>query len=1346
MRKILQSYLRRLSNLTSKNKSLYLPRISGDLFIDLHDFDFLNKKASFSILEDVIAEKSEIVLCPVADVKDFNNNQISKRLKNLKRYEHFISEESGSRDLYIGWPMLRGKLHDDTLIRCPLVFFPVNIEEDEGKWLLKPRKDVNISLNKSFLLAYAHYNQFKIDDELLEYNFDDFEKDSRSFRTGLYKIFKEHPVAFDFNQENFIDKLVSFQNFNKVDFEKNTTTGTLKLYPEAVLGLFPQADSFLIPDYKELIDNNNFEDLEEFFFSRTNQDEDSLINNDPSEDVRVRYLDKVKEEQTFTPYHMDAYQENVIKAVKKGNSMVIQGPPGSGKSELICNLISDFIARGKRVLLVCQKKAALDVVHKRLEEKELGCFSGLVHDFRNDRKLVYHQIDRQINRLNEHKHQNNSLDAIQLERNFLHASRRIDQITEELNEFRFALFDESECGISVKELYLTTDINVPTINLKQEYQYFKNEDLDEFLRKLKSYTAYSTNFEKEGYPWKERKTFAGLSISDLNKVNEILVEIPAFRDKIHEQSTKILNFPINLETAELIAEKANQIQEMLLLLETEKVYQYFKNMVDYPDKETEALWLSNLERVVMACFSESGVETTIPSEKLGYYQELIEKGLAAQQNPVKNLFWKYFSKEYAVLKKVLEENHLQYNKDDFNLLIKKIDNRLNLEHNIEKIKANKWITGVPESLEKLHFQTFFYHHKRALIAKLIFTGVRNFKEFFNVKVIEYDELNIKLTSLLFLIKQVPVHKASWQQYLTPHQIQLIQEDAVYVERLLKALQTDFDSLVEFDNLKENLSIYEQQIIDKLIEKSKGIKEATLSSLFLNSIKIEWINHIETKYPILRAVSSQKFTLLEEELQNHVKEKKQSSKDIVLLKVKEKTYKDVEYNRLNNMVTYRDLQHQVTKKKRIWPLRKLVQEHADELFNLIPCWLASPETVSAIFPMQPLFDLVIFDEASQCYAEKGIPAMYRGRQILVTGDDKQLSPSDLYRVRWEEDDDAIELAVDSLLDLCKQYLMQLQLQGHYRSRAIDLIHFSNQHFYNNKLKMLPDFLDVNDGEPALRYVKLDGNWIDNKNEVEAQKVVSLIRDLLNDKPDREIGVVTFNAKQQNHIMEMLEQDAIEHLYQIPETLFIKNIENVQGDEKDIIIFSIGYAPDQKGRMIMNFGPLNAEGGENRLNVAITRARETIYIVSSIFPPQLKVEESKNEGPKLLKKYLQFALDVSEGKFIYEPPAHASFKVEWYLKNKLISLNENYSISSNLVEEMPFADISIKKNNRYNGLILTDDDHYYKAISVKELHVYNLLHLKQKNWKYKTVFSREYWQNAEEVKDLTLRFINQTEADA
>ena len=142
-------------------------------------------------------------------------------------------------------------------------------------------------------------------------------------------------------------------------------------------------------------------------------------------------------------------------------------------------------------------------------------------------------------------------------------------------------------------------------------------------------------------------------------------------------------------------------------------------------------------------------------------------------------------------------------------------------------------------------------------------------------------------------------------------------------------------------------------------------------------------------------------------------------------------KNLEFNRLNNMITYRDLSHQVTKKRQIWPIRKLIQQFEREVFDLIPCWMASPEAVSAIFPMAQMFDLVIFDEASQCFTEQGIPAMYRGKQVVITGDKMQLSPFDLYKIRWEEEQDENSepsLEVDSLLDLGSQFFDAGAIKG------------------------------------------------------------------------------------------------------------------------------------------------------------------------------------------------------------------------------------------------------------------------------------------------------------------------------
>lgn len=483
-----------------------------------------------------------------------------------------------------------------------------------------------------------------------------------------------------------------------------------------------------------------------------------------------------------------------------------------------------------------------------------------------------------------------------------------------------------------------------------------------------------------------------------------------------------------------------------------------------------------------------------------------------------------------------------------------------------------------------------------------------------------------------------------------------------------------------------------------------------------------------------------FDRMQLDLQEAIKEKLKVSRDITLLKARERTYENVEYNRLNNMVTYRDLKHQVTKKRQIWPIRKVMQNFEYEVFDLLPCWMASPEAVSAIFPMQNLFDLVIFDEASQCFAEQGIPAMYRGKQIVVTGDSMQLSPFDLYKIRWEEEheESEVSLEVDSLLELSDKYLMQVQLRGHYRSQSLDLIDFSNQYFYKGKLTLLPDKKILDLKKPAIEYIKIDGIWDKQTNQAEADKVVAIIHVLIKGQPDKSIGIVTFNARQQDLIMDTLEERSIQSGLLIPDNLFVKNIENVQGDERDIIIFSIGYAPDKKGRINHHFGSLNIQKGENRLNVAVTRAREKVIIVSSILPQQLKVDDARNEGPKLLKKYLEYAMQVSSGAFKPQLYQNSKHRTDWYLKNKLMSMSFEQDVNFELIQEMPFADLTIKSGDQYIGLVLTDDDIYHQSISIKDMHIYTPFTLSAKQWKFVGIYSREYWHSKESVKERLLRF--------
>jgi AAA domain len=265
------------------------------------------------------------------------------------------------------------------------------------------------------------------------------------------------------------------------------------------------------------------------------------------------------------------------------------------------------------------------------------------------------------------------------------------------------------------------------------------------------------------------------------------------------------------------------------------------------------------------------------------------------------------------------------------------------------------------------------------------------------------------------------------------------------------------------------------------------------------------------------------------------------------------------------------------------------------------------------------------------------------------------------------------------------------------------------------------------------VKVNGIWQDQCNAVEAAEVVRQVLQLVQHYPEKEVGVITFNVVQQEVIYDLLEASFAQEQLSWPTTLIVKNIENVQGDEKDIIIFSIGYAVDKKGVLHLQFGSLSQAGGENRLNVAITRAREKIMVVTSVHPEQLEVDDVKNEGPRLLRKYLEHARTVSSLQqslpLFSESASHSR---DWYLASRLHSEFVKTS-------PLPFSDMIVSRLNNYEALVLTDDEYYRTSLSVKAAHAYLPILFEKKKWNFVRLFSRNYWMSAEttllEVQKLT-----------
>ena len=468
---------------------------------------------------------------------------------------------------------------------------------------------------------------------------------------------------------------------------------------------------------------------------------------------------------------------------------------------------------------------------------------------------------------------------------------------------------------------------------------------------------------------------------------------------------------------------------------------------------------------------------------------------------------------------------------------------------------------------------------------------------------------------------------------------------------------------------------------------------------------------------------------------------------------------------NNAENAKDYLYQISKGKNYWPIRKCMEVYGNFIFSLFPCWLLSPENVSCLLPLEKnLFDIVIFDEASQVFIESTIPTIYRGKNIVVAGDAKQLRPSATFMKRYLgadienfDDDPSLQAAleVESLLDLAVSRYNSANLTYHYRSRHQELIDFSNCAFYSSNLQVAPNIYTGKMSRPMERY-KVDGRWIDRKNQVEAQKVVDIIKDIFKKRKNNEsIGIITFNSDQQTCIADAIDKEAQKDAtfrVQIAQEkvrmdngedtgLFIKNLENVQGDERDIIIFSIGYAPNEVGRVYTNFGSLSTEGGENRLNVAITRAKTKIIVVTSIEPEDLKVDGSKNQGPKLLRDYLAYVRYVSlndsaSARAVLNSlsPADSS--------SSTLALSSTPSIEEQMKERLEKfgykVDIGLGNKNSRISLAVYDDstdkyligieldkDAFAASTSALERDVYKPKFLEGRGWKIMRVWSRDWW---------------------
>lgn len=436
-----------------------------------------------------------------------------------------------------------------------------------------------------------------------------------------------------------------------------------------------------------------------------------------------------------------------------------------------------------------------------------------------------------------------------------------------------------------------------------------------------------------------------------------------------------------------------------------------------------------------------------------------------------------------------------------------------------------------------------------------------------------------------------------------------------------------------------------------------------------------------------------------------------------------------------------LRRYITSRGRGMTIRNIFEEVPNVLRRLCPCMLMSPISVAQYMSLDnEKFDIVIFDEASQMPTAEAVGTIARGNALVCAGDPKQLPPTSFFTADTTDESEAEYDDMESILDDCRTIGMQpVPLQWHYRSKSESLITFSNQEYYEGQLFTFPS---VSDRVSMVRFVPVDGTYDFGRtrsNRAEAEAIADeVIRRWLDPVLSKSsIGIVAFSKVQQDLIDDVLSQRVAGHadleamMKDSDEPLFIKNLENVQGDERDVILFSIGYGPDKRGHVSMNFGPLNNKGGERRLNVAVSRARKEMVVFSTLKPEQIDLRRTSAKGVEGLKKFLEFARDGH----ISVPSSQIAGTTKSVSTVEAIAdaiRDMGYSVDTNVGRSSFKIDIAVvdpKDKSHYLLGILCDGENYYGTKTERDREIIQPSVLRGLGWSLMRVWSIDWFVNRE-----------------
>lgn len=1249
--------------------------------------------------EDSQEEQDELVAEPLRQARE--HRAIYHSLERMRRRGELVSRETGVHSLWLGYPLLyvvTGEADSQQWILAPAFLWPITIRPDlrvEGRIVVSRARNAG---EPRFNRVMAGWVQRQLNLQLQSPDEDDLEKlhwpELQAHLRCLAKQFRDSP---------HIDceaPLEPIPNAKLLSPQQNP-----RFFNSAVLGVFRGQHDALVLDIDALKGMDRVEGICSGYVSPTE-----------TKPIVCGVSERPPEHDRYQVYDADFSQERVIWNARNDDGLVVHGPPGTGKSQTIVNIIADALAHRRTVLMVCQKHAATQVVLERLKQVGLDQLCVEVSDTDKSRGTVFRAIRDQVDAIPQEPDTSST-------RTRERFARKIAQIESELDHFACAMHEQlPKIGRSYRQIKSMEGEAYSKCSTVRELQALTSlladssiADLEAILPEIEQAGRLFAIGQPHTNPWRFQQSTVQLSSHFESDIADLIAQLRYLDARHLESIDGAEGFEISGDV-DVFAELSG---ELLQRLEQERTGGLT------PDRSLFRAWL----RQIRAATPDAIVQFRHRCEEAS---RLADRVVATPLDP-------HFSQRYDTLARSTFERVcraadivLSYQNSWWRFLSTRFRSAQRVVAEVEPLSNGTAIwtiaSGVVRHREALSMRSQMAALNRSLVSPITPEAVEERQLAYPRRALSELQFAERLCAAEFRepwLKQVLDELCSldpgsddnvlvllrrsqkrfrplrdllavldrFRQYLTvdgyvePEELarsgRSIAEWLDAVERGIRGLR-ELQSWTLRKEMREPLSAllisaledYERRRAagEHVPEAPAGLPAADYGqwwgALVQYSACVVWQAAAHRSRPVLVEMTPEVHAAKVREL----KELAQKKRNLEVAAIQACWH--AEQSQYRNMPWKRMFQLKQSSRGNSKRLREAVHASLDRgLLAMRPCWLMNPTTVSEVFPLKSgLFDLVIFDEASQCPIEQAVPAIYRGESLVVSGDEMQLPPTDFFSSSTPGDDEADEssdaaasdspttdgaltrlnvnflLNVEDLLKASIGYLRECNLLVHYRSRDPALIQFSNRAFYGGCLEVPPiSRRSENEGVP-IQYHWVGGTYERRTNREEAVRVVALLKDIWSKRGSAPtIGVVTFNRPQRDLIEDLIDEECHRDSafrFHFEEELarrednqdvgfFVKNLENVQGDERDVMIFSTTFGRDKEGRFARRFGPVGAEEGHRRLNVAVTRAKCRVIVVSSMPISEVSSALSASSAPgsqlspaAYLQLYLAYAKAVSD----------------------------------------------------------------------------------------------------------------------